>query len=66
MSLTDVCVCVQHCLNCGELDVRSESMTVLCSQLLPHLCADDVLLISQDSFPTKVLYIHCVRQSASA
>ena len=57
MPLTDSCV--QHSLSCGELAVRSEAMTVLCSQLLPHLCADDAFLASQDSFTTKVyVYVH--------
>ena len=50
----DWCVCIQHSLSCGELGVRTEAMTVLCSQLLPHFCADDACLESQDSFPTKV------------
>ena len=62
MSLTDSCV--QHSLSCGELAVRSEAMTVLCSQLLPHLCADDAFLASQDSFTTKVLCV-CAREYAT-
>ncbi len=54
-------MCVQHSLSCGELDVRTEAMTALCSQLLPHLCADDACLASQDPFPTKV----CVYAAAA-
>jgi hypothetical protein len=36
-------------------------MMVLCSQLLPHLCADDACLAGQDPFPAKV----CVHAAAA-
>lgn len=56
MSLTTVVI--QHSLSCGDLKTRSECMTVVCIQLLPHVYTENEFLPGRQDGPCFISEVH--------